>query len=466
MKTQPLAAAQVAPLMKHQADDVSWLQRVNRGLLANEPGTGKSRSAIVATAGARTLIVAPSMVITGGTWADELEKWADDPSLYTVAPYSMLNVRKGGSPQRALRPEYKQRWDAVIIDEAHYTKGRTTSWTWAVDQVTRQADMVAEMTGTPIANWAHELFTLLRVIWGPEEAKPGGRFGSFWRWAQEWFDCSPNRFSNGNPVCGELLACAPVCLSRPSNDPCAHYVDFVVANLGERYRRVLRDHCLDLPTLTQSRIEVPMTTAQRRVYRQMKNEFATRVSGAEVLSWSQGSMNVNIDKITTSPWLLTKDGPPRGGKLDRLAFDLAARSAPTLVLAHYNDSVEACAAVARVGGASVATVNGRTSKAQDAHSIAAFKAGQVDVLCASLEKVAEGVQLTAADMVIFVEKSYKPYRNEQALYRIHRLGQTRPCTALDYVTPNTVDARKRRLLATKTDRQMRYLSAAEFGALL
>lgn len=466
MKAQGLDSAQAPPLMEHQAGDVAWAQRERRGLLANEPGLGKSRSAIVATAGARTLIVAPSMVITGGTWSDELEKWAADPSLYTVAPYSMLNARKGNSPQRALRPEFNQPWDAVIIDEAHYTKGRGTSWTWAVDRVTRPADMVLEMTGTPMANWAQDLFPVLRVLHGPAESRPGGAYGSFWRWAERWFDCSPTRFSNGNPVCGELLACDRSCLERPSFDPCVHYGDFMDSNLGSQYRRMLRDDCLDLPPLTQAEIEVPMTTAQRRVYRELHRQFATTISGQEVLAWSQGSLNVQIDKITTSPWLLTKEGPPRGGKLDRLAFDLAGRSRPTLVLAHYNDSVEACAAVAALGGASVRVVNGRTSKAQDAESIRDFKAGRVGVLCASLEKVAEGVQLTAADMVIFVEKSFKPYRNEQALYRIHRLGQTRACTALDYVTPRSVDARKRRLLATKTDRQMRFLSAAEFEQLL
>lgn len=69
-------------------------------------------------------------------------------------------------------------------------------------------------------------------------------------------------------------------------------------------------------------------------------------------------------------------------------------------------------------------------------------------------------------MVIFVEKSFKPYRNEQAKYRVHRFGQTRPVVLLDYVCPQTVDARKRRMLAVKTDRQMRYLTAAEFMGML
>ncbi len=465
MKTRDFDAVQAPPMLRHQVGDVQFIQRERRVLLANEPGTGKSRSAISATQGARTLIVAPGMVITGGTWVDELTKWADDPSLYTVAPYSMLNARKGSSPLRKVRPEFKGPWDAVIVDEAHYTKGRKTSWTWAVETVARSAEVVVEMTGTPIPNWAHELFTLLRVL-HPGEAVQGGAYGSFWRWAEQWFDCSPTRFSSGMPVAGELLACSRTCLLRSANDPCSHYAEFTQANLGAQYRRILRDDVLDLPPLSEQEVLCPMTAAQKRVYRELKKDFAASVSGDLVLAWSQGALNVKLDKVTTSPWLLNPEGEPRGGKFDRLAFDLTARASPTLVLAHYNDTVDACARVALATGARVRTVNGRTSKAQDARSIAAFKSGQVDVLAASLEKASEGLQLTRADMVIFVEKSFKPYRNEQAKFRVHRLGQTRPVTLLDYVCPLSVDARKRRVLATKTDRQMRFMSAAAFMDLL
>lgn len=467
MKTHTLGSAQVRlPPLDHQREDVAFIQRERRVLLANEPGTGKSRSAIDATQGARTLIVAPGMVITGGTWSDELEKWADDPSLYTVAPYTMLNRRtSANSPVHAVRPEFRGPWDAVIVDEAHYIKGRTTSWTWAVEHLTKPADLVVQMTGTPIPNWAHELFTLLRVL-HPGEAGRGGAYGSFWRWAQEWFNTAPTRFSGGAPVCGELLACGKACLARPANDPCEHYQRFTDANLGAKYRRVLRDDVLDLPPLTDQEVQVPMSAAQKRIYRDLKKTFGATVSGEEVVSWSQGALNVMLDKVTTSPWLLNREGSPRGGKFDRLAFDLTARSAPTLVLAHYNDTVDACGEVARNLGASVRVINGRTSKAQDAESIIEFKAGRVDVLSASLEKAAEGLQLTRADMVIFVEKSFKPHRNEQARYRVHRLGQTRAVVALDYICPMSVDARKRRLLMTKTDRQMRYLTAAEYAALL
>lgn len=99
-------------------------------------------------------------------------------------------------------------------------------------------------------------------------------------------------------------------------------------------------------------------------------------------------------------------------------------------------------------------------------TVRAFKRGELDVLVGSIETVAEGLTLVQADMTIFVEKSFKPYRNEQAVMRIYRMGQQRPVTVRDYVTPNTVDRNKRKRIATKSDRAERMMTAAEFAALM
>ena len=461
-------------LLKHQIGDVEWITRERRGLLGNEPGLGKSASAIRAFDGGHNLVIAPNLVIEGGTWKDELEKFSVDPSKWTVAPYSMLNDRKatvgdagyaGSKPIQRLRPEFRGTWDAVVVDEAHYTKGRKTSWTWAVEEIGKSTGYVLEMTGTPMPNWAHELWTLLRVI-RPHEAHPGKQLGSFWRWAGLWFDTSPTRFSNGNPVVGEMLACTPLCLDRPSWDPCSHYHAFVKANLGNSFRRMLRDDCLDLPPMTRQTVEVPLDRASRKIYRELKKDFISEVNGEEVIAWSQGAKNVMLDKLTTSPWLLNPKGNPKGGKLEMLRYDLESRSRPTLVLAHYRASVEAAAAVAQSCGARTAYVHGGVSDKTKGFAIQQFKSGHLDVLVGSLETLAEGLTLTVADMAIFLEMSYKPSRNEQARYRIHRIGQDRPVTVKEYVTPDTVDSRKRILLDTKTDRQMRVLTAHQFAELL
>src|SRR5699024_7218660 len=306
----------------------------------------------------------------------------------------------------------------------HYTKGRKTSWTWAVQQLAKNSEYFLEMTGTPVPNWAHEIFTLLQAVF-PERAKPGADLGSYWRWVQRWFVVLPNfqaRSEHAKQI-GGLLACSDACGDLPAWDPCEHYLEFVDANLGDRFLRRRRE------------------------------DFLADVDGQEVITWTTGARSVALDRVTVSDWLIqdpeTRSAVPRGGKFDQLRLDLESRDRPTVVFAHYRDTVEACAAVARDLGAAVGVVHGGVSRAKSGEVVKSFKRGEIDVLVGSLETMAEGLQLTEADMLLMVEVSYKPSRNEQARMRVDRMGQTRPVTVREYVTPGTVDERKRWLLAER-----------------
>lgn len=464
----------------YQQEGIDAIQRQGRILLADEPGLGKSRQTIEALDGGRVLVVAPKLILDSGTWDDELARWSDHPEGWVQAAYTGLVAYEGGKIQIhrdhrgkvssvTVRKEFLQQWDAVVLDEAHYVKGRNTTWTLAMTQINKRSEGLVALTGTPMPNWAHEVFTLLRLMY-PEEAGPGRRFGAYQRWLNQWFVRLPNRFSTspGSELIGGLLGCAssPACQGRPANDPCEHWREFARANMGDRFLRRLRDDVLDqLPPLTEEQVLTPMDTEQRRMYRELKKEWVTETdAGEEVVTWTIGSRNVLMDRITTSGWFATQEGEPRGGKLERLRFDLESRSQPTLVLAHYRDSVEACARVAESTGARAGFVHGGVR--DSGKVVKQFKEGKIDVLVGSLETVSEGLTLTQADMAIFVEKSYKPSRNEQAMRRVHRIGQTRPVSVLDYVTPDSLDSNKRLLLAEKTDQQMRALTAAQFTALL
>lgn len=474
------------PLMTHQEEDVDWWEQVQRGLLGNEPGLGKSRSAIEGTKGMKTLVVAPAMILAAGVWDTEIEKWAEDPSCYTFAAYTGLNARKAvdkqykaadgttatkkvSKLQPVVRPELKGPWDAVILDEAHYIKGRRTLWTDVAQKIAKNSGKVVLMTGTPIPNWSFELFTSLQIIF-PNEAKPGGKYGSFWRWAGEWFDTSPSRFSQGRPSMGEMLDCTPQCLRRPPKEPCDHYLRFARENLGHHYRRVWRSTVLDLPPVIEQTVATPMTATQSKIYKQLSRDFITEHEGKRLIAWNQGSLNVMLDKVTTSHTLLTgrtyHQSEVMGTKLEQLKADLTQRSRATLVLAHYQDTVEACHEVALEVGLRSARVHGGVGTRAAGAAIQSFRNGELDVLVGSLETVAEGHTLTVADMAIFVEQSWKAYRNEQALHRVHRMGQTRPVTIRRYITPGTVDERKEGIVASKSDEQIRTMTAAEFAALL
>jgi SNF2 family DNA or RNA helicase len=418
------------------------------------------------------------MVLDGGTWDDEIQRWADDPDRFTQVAYTSICQRIDSGRRTKTdqviykttdspRPEYAHAWDTLILDEAHMIKGRDTHWTKALRKIAARSDRVILMSGTPMPNWAHEIFTSLQFLY-PGDSHPGERFGSYWRWAKQWFDCAPTKYSQGNLVAGDLLACTKPCFERPPIDPCEHYKLFHRANFGDLFLQRLRDDVLtDLPPLTVQTVECPMVPAQQKAYRELKKEFVALLGdGTELIAWNSAALNVKLLKVCTGLEIVSDGAVSGSGKLARLQYDLSNRSRPTVVFAHFQSSVEAACAVAGSIGARAAHIHGGTPSRERQRIVAAFKAGELDVLCGSLETLSEGLTLVQADMAIMLEASYKPSRNIQAMRRIHRLGQTRPVVILDYVTPRTVDAKVRKRLAVKTDRQMRHQTAAQFAELL
>lgn len=52
-----------------------------------------------------------------------------------------------------------------------------------------------------------------------------------------------------------------------------------------------------------------------------------------------------------------------------------------------------------------------------------------------------GINLTAADTVIFYDSDWNPTTDEQAMDRAHRLGQTRQVTVYRLITKGTIEER-------------------------
>lgn len=62
-----------------------------------------------------------------------------------------------------------------------------------------------------------------------------------------------------------------------------------------------------------------------------------------------------------------------------------------------------------------------------------------------------GINLTAADTVIFYENDWNPSNDSQAMDRAHRIGQTKQVTVYRLITRGTIDERIVQLARVKKD---------------
>jgi SNF2 family DNA or RNA helicase len=429
-------------LMEHQIYGIDWLYDRPRALLADEPGLGKSAQLLYA-AKEPVLILAPAMVIDGGTWDDEIAKWTPGIDA-TQVPWTSLTARVKvtaatgrtvSKPTDKLRSELRREWGSIIADEAHYIKNRKTTWTKAFQ--TLQSPQLHLATGTPIPNWAQEVFVLARAL-RPET--PG--FTHYWPWAKEWFDCAPTRWS-------------PMEVGELRKD--RTWEGFFEANFGPLYLARLRDDVLDLPPLLIKPQRVKMAPKQATVYRKLKRDFiAWLESGTEVVAWTTGAQLVKLCKAATGLEVL-EEGAGGSAKLDALKELLVERDRPTLVVGHFQATVAACGRVSRDLGRRYEVLTGATGQTERGRIVRAFQNGELDVLCASIDTIREGLTLTKADMVIRVERSWRPSSNDQVNRRLHRIGQDRPVYCVDLITADTIDERVLEVLAAKTDQQMKIL---------
>lgn len=457
-------------MWEFQDEAVEWQGRHTHTLLGDEPGLGKGKQTLQA-ATTPLMILAPAMIIDGGVYAEELAKWRPDidqerPGEVTIVPYTSVceRVRTGrGSGTRPLeraRTEYlRQRYGTIWLDEAHYIKGRGTTWTKAVEQLARRTDCLRQTTGTPIPNWAYEIFMSAKLL-HPDRAGDGQEFGSFWRWAARWFEVDVvKKFGAQIREIGD-----------PLDDSPEGWLAFNEANLGDQYLARTWEQVLpQVPPLRPQTIYCPMVPAQLKAYRELKKQYVTWIeeTGAEVNAWSQAGLHTKLARVTTGLEILDPTmAKGASGKLDRWAEIAGSTDKQIFAAAHFRDTVEAICARAQRAGRTATWVHGGLSRGESAARVKAFRAGEVEILAGTIEKVKEGLNFEHVDLCVRIERSWRPSSNHQVARRIRRVSVLRPKLVIDLVAPKCLDERMVEVLASKTDQQVKALRAREFAGLL
>ncbi len=442
-------------LKPHQVEGIEWLRRVGRGLLADSPRSGKTAELLLAAEG-RTLVVAPPDL--QDTWTTQRQMWRPDLDL-TFVGYQSIAAREPNAQGRMLRTtdyprkDLREQWDTVICDEAHQLVNTKAHWTQAVAHL--RSDRLFLATGTPIPNWATQLLMPLRLLY------PGDRrFTNRRRWEDRWFD-------TWQPPWGGIKVVPPD-PEAPGPRKGVTWGEFWLANGldGPEGRMLQRDVELGVP-FTEETIEVDMVPAQRKLYKALKRDYiAWSEQNEEVSAWSSGGLHTLLWKASTG--LESLDLQAKGsGKLDTLArLLLDAPRSRTLVFCHFRSTTLACAELARSLGLRVGVIHGGVPKRDRPAIRAAFQLGELDVLVGSLSTTAVGHTLSGASTEIFVEHSWTPWINDQAIKRAMVMGKTSHVHVFHLWTRGSADTGMRETVKGKASHQLAALTARQFRSVI
>jgi SWI/SNF-related matrix-associated actin-dependent regulator 1 of chromatin subfamily A len=423
---EPALGGELRPF---QRAGVAYVLGARRTFLADEQGLGKTVQALAALEqddAYPAVVICPASLKLN--WERESAHWLPHRSVAvvsgtgTVAPVADITVVNydivhAHRPRLALR-----RPKALVLDESHYVKNPRAKRTKAVR---RLADSLAPdalrlaLTGTPVMNHAEELIAQLRIIGRLEDFGSGARFARRFQGigAEERIHWHLRR------RCFVRRSKADVLPQLPAK----RQVAVPVALDNERDYRLaeedviawLREQPLDLREL--DRKVAAALRAERLAQLNALRRLASRGKGGAAMTWIED--------------FLASDEP--------LVVFAGHREMQDRLLERFPEALH---------------LVGRDSLAAREAAVRGFQSGESQLLVCATRVAGQGITLTRASNVAFLDLEWTPAMHDQAEDRCHRIGQHDAVTAWYLLAAKTIDEtmlelieRKRRIVDAVTD---------------
>jgi superfamily II DNA or RNA helicase len=415
-----------AVLRPYQHSGFVWLARLAHwapgAVLADDMGLGKTVLAIALMLhrGGPTLVVAPTSV--GFNWCRELERFAPSLEVRTYRGGGRASLLEDLGPRSVVVTSWSllardaealgsQPFRTAVLDEAQAMKNAATARARAARGLS--ADFALLLTGTPIENHVHELWSLMQV------AAPG-LLGA----RQAFVD----RFAS--PIAaGETRA------RRALADAVAPFV----------LRRTKGEVARDLPTRQEMLLRIELSRDERLLYDQARMRALARLEAGEARGGMAAlSALTHLRQLACHPKLVDPGSTVESSKLQRvrqIVADLREGGHRILLFSSFTRHLALVRTALELDGATLLQLDGSTPAAERERLVDRFQQGEADGFLLSLKAGGTGLNLTAATYVLHLDPWWNPAAEDQATDRAHRIGQTMPVTVYRLVSVGTVEDR-------------------------
>ena len=371
-------------LFPHQEEAKQFLLANRRCILADQPRVGKTLpAAAAALQHLPAIIVCPAIAKT--VWEAAFNKL--DPSV----PVKIINGKKQAaeiicSGVTIVNYDILSSVTAfigiktVVFDECHRLKNNKAIRTKAAMLMMKKIDRVYALSGTPIPNRPIELWPILHGL----GIYRGGWFDFAARYAKMWSAPWGMDVSGASNI-PELKA-----LMRP------HVL-----------RRKKEDIFMDYkqPQVSLVTFDLPVDK------REQQFDADALVANPNALMAFEGLAEV-----------MKEAGMRKIKAASEFISDLLQSGEPIVVFAHHKDVVRGL--VEELKDHKPVVVVGDTPSAKRTENIAAFQSGQTKVIVGNIAAMSEGVDLSAADTIVFVECTWSTSALEQASSRVENINKS------------------------------------------
>ncbi|MCW2881729.1 MAG: helicase [Sphaerisporangium sp.] len=430
-------------LRPYQERGLSWLSFLSRvglgGILADDMGLGKTAQTLSLlleerTGGtvAPTLLVCPMSLVSN--WQKEAARFAPslrvyvhhggtrkrDDELVTVVEDADLVITTYGTALRDAGVLARFGWGRVVCDEAQAIKNSAARQAQAVRSIPARTRLA--LTGTPVENHLAELWSIMEFC-NPGLLGPAKRFRERYQEPIE---------ARGDEDAARALkrATGPFVLRRLKTD---------------------KTIISDLPEKLEMKVWCTLTPEQASLYQAVVNDMLAKIDDSDGIE-RRGNVlatMTRLKQVCNHPAHLLKDGSRlagRSGKLARLeelAGEIVEEGDRALVFTQYAEFGSLLQPyLAAHLDRPVLWLHGGLPKKKRDELVDHFQNGDEPMIfLLSLKAAGTGLNLTAANHVIHVDRWWNPAVEDQATDRAFRIGQTRNVQVRKFICVGTLEER-------------------------